>query len=351
MSILRSRSFARLGHVTAAAGRRLEARRQRRTAAIEADRLWPTVRAAAADARVELVAFSPGDVAGDDQAGHVRVRAADGRELVLRFAVGERAIAGLRSSDLALRAARAAGPPLVTVIPAALLAGTAGDVHWRLETLLPGVAASDVPLSPVDDRLLAELGRAVLLLRDGLGTRRALATDEIAPGLEADAAVVASLVGRRPNLAPIAAGIVDVPIPVGWIHGDLWAGNLLVEPGGLALSGIVDWDSARPAMPAFHDALHLLLTARRRAQHVSLGAAIRQAVETARWSAVERDLLVAVGVDAGAPDGSNGSLIRLRPAVAAYWLRQIAANLARRPALARDARWVRDNVADVGEWA
>src|SRR5438093_11880125 len=53
-----------------------------------------------------------------------------------------------------------------------------------------------------------------------------------------------------------AVGPVVASLPSVLRHGDLWAGNLLVERG--ALRGLVDWDAWHPAAVPGTDLLHLL---------------------------------------------------------------------------------------------
>lgn len=61
------------------------------------------------------------------------------------------------------------------------------------------------------------------------------------PGLDGDVAGIADLRRRLAGLS----------VPAGFVHGDFWPGNLLIAGGGV--SGVVDWEMARPDGPATRD--------------------------------------------------------------------------------------------------
>jgi aminoglycoside phosphotransferase (APT) family kinase protein len=106
-------------------------------------------------------------------------------------------------------------------------------------------------------------------------------------------------------------------VPVTWIHGDAWAGNLLAEPGDAALTGIVDWDAAAADALPLHDVLHGLLFARRVTSGRQLGQIVRDQLRGPDWDRAERGALSRYG-DAWAAGLSH------RHALALYWLRQMA---------------------------
>lgn len=342
--------FARPRTLSANPLRRLAAVRARATASARARELWPVVRAAAARAGLSLEDGGFEQVAGDRSVGVVVIRSVSGSRTVLRFASRPDAIEGLARADAALAQVRAADPALAGLVPEIVLDGTTGPVAWRLETCLegqPATAFTDRPgTRPVlIGRIAAVLGR----LRDAVTTERPLTSAEVAGWVERDRQLVVRLGVDDVRLEAVAEALDGVTTPVGLIHGDLWAGNVLVDPADLEISGIVDWDSAANGEPAFHDLLHLLLTARRRANRQPLGEAVIRALDRPDWEAWEQRLLEQVGLG-GASLSADRAAGVTRAAVSLYWLREIRSNLARHPSLAGDRTWVRDNVSRVGRW-
>ncbi len=128
---------------------------------------------------------------------------------------------------------------------------------------------------------------------------------------------------------------------VSWIHGDLWPGNMLVDPYGRLL-GLVDWDRAEPDGLPLHDVLHLLLITRKLVrQHwgeTDIVAALLGGVD---WTAHERALL-----DAATP-ALPSDMIEEWAMMLLYWLRYTAATLVTLPHFAYNREYVTDNVESV----
>ena len=136
----------------------------------------------------------------------------------------------------------------------------------------------------------------------------------------------------------LAAGLPALPGVTG--HGDLWAGNLLVE--GSTLSGVVDWDACHDGAVPGTDVLHAVATADRMRHHRSLGAEL-----LARpWREVPTaDVLARAWSRAGLDlSPARQDLVGL-----AWWARQVSTAVARAPGLAADRHWVRQNVEAVLE--
>ena len=122
----------------------------------------------------------------------------------------------------------------------------------------------------------------------------------------------------------------------GWIHGDLWAANILADAAG-TIQGFVDWDSAAANELPEQDVLHLILYARKLREHRPLGSVVADVLRDG-WSPNDRDLLGHVVVMTG---------LARRPAVLLYWLRFVEANLRRQPDLERSPAWIDRNVTQV----
>jgi hypothetical protein len=219
-----------------------------------------------------------------------------------------------------------AGVPLA---PRPLDRGVVAGASWMAEKLLPGhrpgrvtpdlvhqaaLACSRLPISdavptaPVDDLL----GAAAVLPRYAVDLRR---------------------------LADRLRSCLD-GIPAVQRHGDLWAGNLLVDRG--RLTGIVDWDAAHSSGVPGADLVQLVATDLRRRRRLPLGRAVLElpwrastftAATAAYWWALDiaprRALLDVAGI--------------------AWWASEIHHTLVRFPQRRTDERWVAENVAAVLE--
>jgi aminoglycoside phosphotransferase (APT) family kinase protein len=107
-------------------------------------------------------------------------------------------------------------------------------------------------------------------------------------------------------------------VKVSWIHGDFWAGNLLIDGVSRAITGVIDWDlAAFPELPV-HDVLQMLLLSRTLARRESLGQIVAGLLNGGSWTINERKLLE-TAVWASTDDVAQSTLLLL------YWLRYIAA--------------------------
>ena len=127
-------------------------------------------------------------------------------------------------------------------------------------------------------------------------------------------------------------------LPVCWIHGDFWLGNVLVAADGVTLTGIVDWDLAAADELPMHDLVHLLLYTRGLVQQRDLGEIVRALLEGEQWTAHERSLLEA------AERALPGSVVGERAMVLLSWLRHITGNLAKSSRYRRNVLWLSRNV-------
>jgi hypothetical protein len=217
----------------------------------------------------------------------------------------------------------------VPLAPRPLGRGVVAGASWTAEKLLPGhrprrvtpdlvhqaaLACSRLPISdavptaPVDDLL----GAAAVLSRYAADLRRL--ADRLRSRLDG--------------------------IPAVQRHGDLWAGNLLVDRG--RLTGIVDWDAAHSSGVPGADLVQLVATDLRRRRRLPLGRAVLElpwrastftAATAAYWWALDiaprRALLDVAGI--------------------AWWASEIHHTLVRFPQRRTDERWVAENVAAVLE--
>jgi Ser/Thr protein kinase RdoA (MazF antagonist) len=303
-------------------------------------------------------------VTGDDQLrirsavrtrGGIRIFAVDGESVgaaILKVAREPHASSSLRRESSALAAVREAvgEAPIRDLLPEVLDAGQADEWSYLLQRRILGAPATRAFADgPRGAHLLAQASRVAGDLHRITARRRSVTPEELVSWIHRPVALMGSLLGAssREHLEDVARQtITALPdhLSVGWIHGDFWSENILVDAAPTRITGIVDWDSAEAGGLGLHDRLHLVLYRRKRQHRVELGDEICSAL-TGRsdWEAAEADavhgaiatLEVGTGPDAG------------RLAVVLYWLRVIAANLARQPALARRRAWVDPNIRQV----
>ncbi len=130
----------------------------------------------------------------------------------------------------------------------------------------------------------------------------------------------------------------------GWVHGDLWAGNLLLSADGSSLTGIVDWEAAQPNDLPIADVAHLLVCLRMQASGRPLGTVVRRLADgTDELTAAERRLL-----DGCLPSQADP----LDDALLAHlgWLHHVAMRVGQTPK-GPSVIWVRRTVRPVLEGA
>jgi Phosphotransferase enzyme family len=304
-------------------------------------RLRGTVRAALrGGALVELASAEPGARVLDAvaEAAGVRVpgrgfHAGAGGALLVRGSLAE-------GSAVVLRVARAgsAGDPSaladtlerlgrdrVPFTPRLYARGTTAGASWLAEAALPGGRPARA-----SDSLTREVADLCASFPRGNGAPTATAEDL--------AAVAAALPERAGEIGALSSEVsVHLQtVPSILRHGDLWAGNLLVDRRG-RLSGLVDWDAAHPAAVPGADLLQLVATEVRRREHHALGPAfLARPWRLAEFAEAAALYWRAVGVR---PDDELLGVVGI-----AWWATEVHGTLARLPHRAADARWVETNV-------
>jgi hypothetical protein len=139
----------------------------------------------------------------------------------------------------------------------------------------------------------------------------------------------------------LRATFIGHTIPLGWTHGDLMPGNILVSPDGSRVCGLVDWELARPDGLPFLDLLFLMLSIRMVTERRELGDVMCALLEGASWSPQETALLEA------ALREQIGDDIDLRSLLLLCWLHHVAANLRKSGRYAQHAYWLVRNVETV----
>jgi len=162
-------------------------------------------------------------------------------------------------------------------------------------------------------------------------------------------APVATLAHALPDGEVIRSGLVDLEqalrrrlegrsVTLGWSHGDLHPGNLLVWPDGV-VRGILDWGGARPdSFPAL-DPAHWLLTSAAAHGHRALGREVAERLGRGEyWQHCEAELIGSAACGHGLPEDA---LLLLT------WLGHVRMNLEKSARYAQSPLWWRRNVLPV----
>jgi Phosphotransferase enzyme family len=266
----------------------------------------------------------PGFHAGAGGALLVRGFLADGSAAILRVARAASAGDPSALADILERLGR----DRVPLTPRLHARGTTAGASWLAETELPGrrpTRASDSLTRQVAE-LCASFPR-----EDSAPTATGDDLAAIAAALPARAAEIGGLSSR------VSVHLRTTPAILR--HGDLWAGNLLVDRRG-TLSGLVDWDAAHPAAVPGSDLLQLTATEFRRKAHRALGPAfLAQPWRLPEFAEAAVDYWPKVGIR---PDHDLLDVVGI-----AWWATEVHGTLARLPHRAADERWVETNVDQV----
>jgi hypothetical protein len=157
-----------------------------------------------------------------------------------------------------------------------------------------------------------------------------------------DLAAIATLLPERGGAIDRFASDLSVSLrtlPSILRHGDLWAGNLLVDRRA-NLTGLVDWDAAHPISVPGADLLQLVATEFRRGAHLALGPAfLARPWRLAAFARATAGYWPRIGVQPGEDV--------LEAVGAAWWATEVHGTLARLPHRASDDEWIETNVDSV----
>jgi hypothetical protein len=240
--------------------------------------------------------------------------------VVLR--IGSRGASGLTRETAVLQKLSGLPQQLRRLLPTRLLDGHIDGRAFSVDAALPG----SQPTAPDPARDLAAL-TVISELHRATAQEMTIQPETLQAWVKAPLQIVGGLLRRSGMPLPrdvtsrlvarMENELAGKSVQVSWIHGDFWAGNLLVDRASNLITGIVDWDlAAFPELP-IHDVLHPLLLSRARSRRESLGRAINRLVGGGRWTARERDLLETTA-------WSLPQDVNLSTLVLLYWLRYVA---------------------------
>ncbi len=137
------------------------------------------------------------------------------------------------------------------------------------------------------------------------------------------------------------ADLIDRELYVSWIHGDYSPANILVNPSGYNVTGIVDWDLARTNELPQLDLMHLLISIRMERTQSELGHVVSSLLKNQDWEPAEINLL------RSASQGMYESFVTPHDLLLLTWLRHINANLSKTSRFDHQGRWVQENFSTV----
>jgi O-antigen/teichoic acid export membrane protein/aminoglycoside phosphotransferase len=131
--------------------------------------------------------------------------------------------------------------------------------------------------------------------------------------------------------------LIGKRVSVSWIHGDYVPGNVIVDPVGRTVNGIVDWElSSAPNLPML-DIVQLMLSTQATTRRRELGEIVIAALD-GTWPASERTLLERTRRALSEGNVDDRELIRLA------WVRHTASMLMKAPGYAGNWLWTKSNL-------
>ena len=202
--------------------------------------------------------------------------------------------------------------------------GVTEGISWMTESVLPG--ARPLRVGPV---LWEQVVAFCARLPPAGGPPQAAGheLEVVARSFPRHAALIDSV---RTRLAPVLQ-----TLPAIIRHGDLWAGNLLVQRDGL--TGVIDWASWHPSGVPGTDLLHLFASERKRRSRGELGELWLEHIwADPAFGAVTRPYWRQLGIDP-VPEVLDAIAV-------SWWAAWVAQSVTRHPGRAKQAKWVEGNV-------
>jgi aminoglycoside phosphotransferase len=240
------------------------------------------------------------------------------------------------------------------LVPDVLSAELDGPMPWLLERRLAGTPANAVVDSVGVDHLhhavtaalqpvYADTVRSVVVDDDLLLEWVDRPLDRICrsgPRRRRKAGHVAGFERLRDDLHERLAGRA---VTCSFVHGDLWLGNVLVDPRSADVTALLDWDQAHePGVPCV-DVAHMLLTTRSVELRRPLGRVVLDGIRDAGWS--DRDRAVLARLPGGLDELDPKTTILLA------WIRHASGLLAKSELYDRSVLWRAQNTELVLEQA
>jgi aminoglycoside phosphotransferase len=283
-----------------------------------------------------------GDLPTISDSTAVMVRRPDGEDGVLKVATSRNGAAGLRREADVLRRLQAEerlGEWRPTV-PVLLGAGDVNGGSYLVTSRIPGVDARRASPDTMSWLIPATVN-AIGPLHSLDGMEYGVDAAFLGRLVDEPIARLRAAVRRKDAVDRLAACLYaelsDRRVMLGWTHGDLAPGNVMVTGGRIA--GIVDWGNVREHDLTILDLCFWLLTVPRPGQPREIGARVATRLRSDQaWLPAERRLLSV---------RTDGDSIGGRALLLLAWLRHVTDNLAKSDRYARSPVWSRLNVMPV----
>jgi len=229
-------------------------------------------------------------------------------------------------------------------LPLRMTDGYVGDQPFVLERAMPGIAADT----------MASGSRMAASVTVGAASAIGVLHARTAHSAVVDAALLRRWVDLRVDILARATRRRDAvetlrrrlhaawagrEVEIGWVHGDFWLGNVMVDPATGVAAGIIDWEwAARDELPA-QDLVYACVHSRMLASGGELGDVVAEMLQRPAWE--EGELALHSAAHAAVDTVIDPDVLLL------VWLRQVAANLVQSPGLAHNPLWVLRNVVSV----
>ena len=239
-------------------------------------------------------------------------------------------------------------PHLQGWLPVQVWLGSVSGRVFAVEQALPGQRAQ---LWGARHQFQTELARlaisSIQQLHEATGQTRVLGEDLVKGLLDEP---LRALGQAHPQLLDARRGavlrarsqvelLVGQALQVSWTHGDFWLGNLLTHADDQEISGIVDWDAARPDGLAALDPYHFVLATRAARERRELGLVVSDLLRGQHWTDEEASLLAGTNERLSAAD--QRALLLLT------WLNHVSAAAGKRVKYGVATRWASRNIDSV----
>ncbi len=231
---------------------------------------------------------------------------------------------------------------LARSVPSLIGSGMVGDHAFVTQGHVGGADGRTADLSDRDhSKSLLEAARAIAGLHRATRIPTMLTDDHMARlvDLRLEAALRDGRLQVARRLMPaldrlggeLRGAMVGRPAQVGWIHGDYWLGNVVVDGAG-QLRGIIDWDEMQFASLPGIDMVHLILTTRAIHLNREFGSIVLAALDDASLSDAEAAVMARLTT----ADGVDG--VPWRALVLLVWLHHVTSQARRWSG--RSGRWL-----------
>ena len=229
-------------------------------------------------------------------------------------------------------------------LPLRITDGYVGDQPFVLERAMPGIAADTVASrSPVAASVTVGAASAIGVLHTRTAHPAVVDAALLRRWVDVRVDIVARATRRRDALETLRkrlhAAWAGREVEIGWVHGDFWLGNVMVDPATGVAAGIIDWEWAARDELAAQDLVYACVHSRMLAGRGELGDVVSEMLKHPVWEEAELAMHSAAEAPVGPVIDPDVLLL--------VWLRQIAANLVQTPSIAHNPLWVLRNVVSV----